>query len=1474
MSLLAPAFLLLCGLLLVVLALHTQQHRAITMPSVQIWQRLQRPAASRKRVWRLPRLTPLLLLQLAAVLLATLALAQPLLGALGSREHWVFVLDGSASMRATQGDASRFDLARDRVAALIAHTDPQNLPRYSIVAAGPEAHIIAARLENRPGALGDRMAGLAAGDDAADWTGATRLLSQVVRENEPTRIVLVTDGTEPQAATIAQAFPAATATQIRIGTPQPNATLIGTLAPNPNDPDELELDASAQLSGGATQTRLLVEFRGEGTTTPLDWQQRELTLRQGVPPPQGTEVAALNADADLELPGPGVVRASLAPDANPFDNALYFITGTPDPEFAVLYLGQGTSPVLRALQGVEGAAIYQAQALPAETAAYDLVVVDNLDVPSPPQTNVLWLGAATLAGSPAPTLVELAEPTAWDSAHPLSRGVDWAQLTTAAAHGLPTAADETVLLEASGTPLVTAGTTPAGRSVHVGLSLDAGGWAAQPSFPVFVANLVTWLGPRPSGVVRPPCVVATPCAIDARLIGANVLVEDYATGNRTPAGPQAWFDADGALMVERAGLYRLERGDRVLLLAVNPGDYTQSNLAAVPPGLPLAEQSGPDALHRLWPYLAGALALVLLVEAVLAGRGPERFLQAGALNRSNPLAGRRRIMLALRVLTLGLVVASLLDAPVALPTRTQNLVAVATPAGLEALAARNDAHSLAGHDVGIVALGGPGALVKDLGDASVLPAPDGPADLESGLALAAAALPADRPGRILLATEAAGTADLGPPAVPGLVARGLAVDAVPVTGSTDPDAALVGLSAPGQVYVEDGFTLTGIVASQTSGPATLEIIRDGETIATQSVNLSAGDTVVQTLIPEAGPGAVLYEMAIAAPQDTVPQNDRSGLVVTARQPASVGIFTQNLEQGELFAQILASQDIAASVTHVSRAPMQLQGWLEHDAIVLMNVPAIALATRQQQAIETAVSEHGRGLLILGGENSFGPGGYLETPLDRLSPISSRVPREAPEVALAFVLDRSGSMNQQVGEVTRLDIAKEAARAAIDLLGRDSQVSLVVFDSEARVVLPMQSVAARDEIATALASIDSGGGTAIYPGLVEGLAQLRSVASSARHMVVMTDGLSQPGDFDGLLDQIVAEGITVSTVAIGEGADGTALQRIAARGDGAFHATRDFQALPSILSQEAMLLSGTPVEEGITQPRWTGPATTLTAGLPATMPPISGFVLATAKPEADLLLVAPDQRGETMPILANWRYGNGQVLALTTQGAGAWTRDWLSLPQYAHLWSQAVRQFRPSVQAGGLDLSVQRAGDMLTARLDARDPTGAPRTGLKPELEITAPDGTSLDPMVLREIGPGRYQARLLAEASGTYGFATRLDEETATALHHVAYPARFAHAKPDATGATLAQLTGGRTLGAQAPLLPETPLRWEAMGGWQVWLVAALVAFMIELLVRYGNILGMLVPGRRRANRLPAGRHKSRSAKPSATTANRVAEHA
>src|SRR5690606_13403990 len=130
-------------------------------------------------------------------------------------------------------------------------------------------------------------------------------------------------------------------------------------------------------------------------------------------------------------------------------------------------------------------------------------------------------------------------------------------------------------------------------------------------------------------------------------------------------------------------------------------------------------------------------------------------------------------------------------------------------------------------------------------------------------------------------------------------------------------------------------------------------------------------------------------------------------------------------------------------------------------------------------------------------------------------------------------------------------------------------------------------------------------------------------------------------FDTLAQRAAEMGATISTVAIGSGADVGRLADLARRGCGAFHETRDFRDLSSILSQEAMMLTGEPMELGARSVFWVDRTPVIFASLPDQLPPIEGYVETTAKPEASLHLAISDAEGETVPLLASWTHGNGR-----------------------------------------------------------------------------------------------------------------------------------------------------------------------------------------------------------------------------------------
>jgi hypothetical protein len=836
----------------------------------------------------------------------------------------------------------------------------------------------------------------------------------------------------------------------------------------------------------------------------------------------------------------------------------------------------------------------------------------------------------------------------------------------------------------------------------------------------------------------------------------------------------------------------------------------------------VSSRSDASVLPQGWSAWLLALAAALLAaEALVSARRKGRFHMPG------PLA----------IGATALAIAAVVNLPLPVTQAREAVMLILPPEliGTAPPAADTRTAGLAEAQPGvIVADGGAGALADPESPPETIPTP-GPGPIPNGraaVALAAAMIPDDRAGRIVLASDL--TAAPGAMAAPlrGDIVVERLPDAAPVAG----EVLIRGIELPRQVIAGDAIPLIGLVHAQTATEAELRILRDGEPIAAQQVTLAPGNNRIETTLPEVMPGETLVEMEVAATGDTYPENNRAGRIVTGLPARPVAVVSPSPEHGMAFAQLLAAEGLEAVVVPPESAPEYQEGWLEYGGIVLLNMPAIALSTRQHGLIETAVAEHGLGLLILGGANSFGPGGYFETALERLSPLSSRIPRDAPEVAMLFVLDRSGSMQQPVGEGNRLDIAKRATLAAVELLNPASQVGIIVFDAEAKQILPMGPLDI-DQTRSALESVDPGGGTSIYPALVEALGMFAGIEAPARHIVVMTDGLSQPGDFPGILAQIRAAGITASAVAVGRGSDLNTVEAIAGLGGGTVHASTDFEALPSILSQEAMLLSA-PIEELRSQPRWVDPDAAFLRGLPNPMPPVEGFVLTTAKPEARLALVAPDSEGEDMPLMAWWRYGNGTVLALSSEATGTWTRHWQALESYAAMWSRMLRQFQPVTPGPGLHLTADGDGETLHLTLTAFDDEGAPQSGLDLTASIALPGGDVTMTTPLREERAGLYRAGIALAAPGRYDVTVTSAEgedaasEAGAAFYH-SYPVQYDLAHPGGGADRLVAATGGAQRDAAEIRTASAGFNWIWRGGWPAWALMALGLFMLELVRRY-----------------------------------------
>ena len=712
--------------------------------------------------------------------------------------------------------------------------------------------------------------------------------------------------------------------------------------------------------------------------------------------------------------------------------------------------------------------------------------------------------------------------------------------------------------------------------------------------------------------------------------------------------------------------------------------------------------------------------------------------------------------------------------------------------------------------------------------------------LAEGLYAAAALLP---PGggerRILLVSDGRDTGGGLDEAVRFARNSGVLVDVLPAGPSVDGEVVVTGLEVPAAVNRNEVHELTASIRSDHSSFVRAVILRNGEYVGEDRFSLVAGEQRRTWEMPGAEPGAAVYEVIVDAEVDGDPGNNR-GLAVTAVRGSS-GILWVGRGRSAL-PSALESQGLEVRRIAPGDLPDRLSDYAALDGIILDNVSARELSLRTQDLLETWVRSHGGGLMMIGGDASYGLGGYFGTPVERILPVDMDAPSSLyiPSLAMVMVIDKSGSMGGEVGSgLTKLDLVKDAVLGAVDVLNPLYTVGMVAFDANAEWTIPPTEAGNRTEIRTRLDALESGGGTVLYPAIREAYERLVQSPAAVRHLVILSDGLAEAADYGPLMDAIRTDGITVSTVAVGNDADAGLMERLAEEGGGRYWFAEDATQVPRIFASESMIVSrGLTVEETVF-PEPGMPAEALEGLDLSFVPPLHGYVMTYADPTAVEALRSP--RGH--PLLVYGRCGLGRSVAFMSDLRGGWGRDWVSWERLPRLLAQSVRWMRRDPGLADLTLGLREEEGDVVLSLEARAESGGYRSDLKAVGRIVGPDQVERAvPMHLTS--PGLYEGRFRPDADGVYRVTAGDDVagETAEAYWTRAYsPERGASGVDAARLAEVSRIGGGRLLAAGT----EDAAAWwsvrspsnRTLADMAPWLAfAALLLLLADIALREGAL--------------------------------------
>ncbi len=723
-------------------------------------------------------------------------------------------------------------------------------------------------------------------------------------------------------------------------------------------------------------------------------------------------------------------------------------------------------------------------------------------------------------------------------------------------------------------------------------------------------------------------------------------------------------------------------------------------------------------------------------------------------------------------------------------------------------------------------------------------------NIESAVALART-LPVGGNRRIVLISDGGENLGTVQTQASQAAADGIPVDVVIVPAATEDDLRIDSLTLPAAIWQGEQPNVLVSVSTVAAGPALLNLLVDGEVVDQQSVSIPAGLSTYSFTLPvlAAGFHAISLSASADASMDLVLANNEAQAALIVRDAPNVLLVASADTDSANLQKALETGGATVTLSTPGRLPSQLSLLSGYDAFVLDNIPASALEVEQIAALQQATKTLGKGLIVVGGTSSYGPGQYAGTRLEELLPVTVKVTngRERQKVALLLVVDHSGSMAYDpLNETSKIDMAREAMRLAGTALAVGDTIGVLEFSDSQNWVFPLTQIegpATIDALDTAISQIKASGGTEMYPALQVGLDAIRNVQADVRHVVLLSDGKSRSGTEDAFLKLVSEAGqdrTTVSTIAIGNDSDQELMEKIAQAGGGRYRFTVKAEEIPALTLEEAQNAGAESVIRGAFQAVQTLPSPIMTGITPDQLPALEGYDFAEAKPDAQVVLVS--HRSD--PVLAKWQYGLGRVVAWTPDDGADLASGWSSWDQFGVFWSNMLRWTLPDPERNPVQVAVQRDGpDLVLSLTTAADQGSTDYVDLIGMLatisDVAGPIVTDVRPV---QTGAGEFQIRVQAGDPGAYELQLYSPGGDATGKPIGFVLPQSPELVPASGGEALMESIAAVTGGTVLPLDdPAAAFRQASVGAaavqiyrpiWWWFAVAALVFFLLDLMTR------------------------------------------
>lgn len=713
---------------------------------------------------------------------------------------------------------------------------------------------------------------------------------------------------------------------------------------------------------------------------------------------------------------------------------------------------------------------------------------------------------------------------------------------------------------------------------------------------------------------------------------------------------------------------------------------------------------------------------------------------------AHPSTRRGRLSITLRLIILVLIVLALAGTGLRLPQNREAMVVVAdlsasdygARSATQALIAGMAAARPTEDALGVVSVGRQPMVEQPVQASGTFDGFQTVVDprytnLAGGLDLSNAILPPGYRHRILLVSD--GRQNVGDALSTARLLRsqGVRVDVSPARVKTGPEVLVDRVDVPPQLRPRESFPLTVTIHSTVRTSSGITLTRDNTLIGSRTVSLGPGNSTFTFPQAPLAVGFHTFQVEITPARDTQAENN-SGTAFTTVQGAPRILV--------IAAQPAAAANVVRSLTSTGAQPELRRpaavtadlGWLQtYAAVVIVDTAATSLSTALMGQLVPYVRDLGHGLVVVGGQNAYSMGGYGNTPLEQVLPVTMNFPkrRQTPTVAVALIIE-------SLEENTQINISKEAGKGVVSLLTPQDQVAVsdAPYDGSPGWVVPIQHVANKALIDNIIDRMAPGDPESYTPILESAYSLLKRSGAKVKHIILLGDGDAEDPSYQTVVQNIRAGGVTVSTVATnGAGrSDASTMIDIARWGGGRSYSANDPARIPDIFLREARTIARQGIVTGTFYPEELSSNPMLRDV--TRVAPLTGYVATTPKGAAEVVLASK----RLDPVLAAWQYGLGRAVAWTSDAAGLWSSDWLRAPGANRFWSNLVSWTLPA--AGGSTLTLTSGSSQGQGHLT-----------------VTTPSSLGADPSVAAHVlDPAHHTSTVQLEPSAPGQFAGSFPE--------------------------------------------------------------------------------------------------------------------